>query len=61
MSPIYLSLIDIGVGFLRQYLSSLTSAKAPIEIINGIQASITALETHKNDVMSKANWEALRG
>ena len=61
MKPIYLSLLDIGLGFLNQYISSLTSSKAPAEVIAAFQAALTALQAHKSDVMSKADWEALRG
>ena len=61
MKPIYLGLLNVGLAFLRSFLSSLTDSKAPAEVIDAIQASIAALEKHKDDVMSKADWEQHRG
>jgi hypothetical protein len=61
MNELYVTLLDMGLGFLRQFIASLTKQKAPAEVIDAVQASITALEAHQNDVMSKADWEQARG
>lgn len=61
MKTLYVGLIDMGLGFLKQFIGSLTTQKAPAEVIDALQASIDALAAHKDDVMSKADWEALRG
>jgi hypothetical protein len=61
MQSLYVQLIGIGVNFLSNFISSLTTNKAPQEVLDAIQAAITALEAHKADVMSKADWESLRG
>lgn len=61
MKELYVGLLDLGLSFLRQYLTSLTKQKAPAEVIDAVQASVAALEAHQNDVLSKADWEARRG
>ena len=61
MKSVYVELINLGIGFLGTYLESLTKSKAPQEILDGVQAAITQLEAHKNDVMSAADWESQRG
>lgn len=57
---IYAQLISLGIGFLSQFLESLTSNKAPAEVIDAINAAIAALEAHKTDVINKANLESER-
>jgi hypothetical protein len=54
-------LIDLGTGLLKQLAASLTTSNVPAEIIDGISNTITALEKHKDDVITKANLEAQRG
>lgn len=54
-------LVQLGLTFLKQFLTSMTQAKAPQEVIDALQAAIVAVENHLNDVMSKADWEAQRG
>lgn len=62
MKSIYLTLIQFGLDFLRKFLDSLlANHAAPDELIDAIKAAIDALESHKNDVMSAADWENLRG
>ena len=56
----YTALIDLGIGFLQMFLSKLQT-KAPAEVVAAIQASIDALAQHKNDELTKANFEAQRG
>lgn len=56
----YLSLISLGITFLQSFLEH-TSYKLPAEIITGVQSVITALVAHKNDLLTKANFEAQRG
>ena len=57
----YLTLIDMGIQFLLQYLSGLKGAKVPAEILASIQAAIDALATHKQDVINKSNLDPMRG
>lgn len=57
----YITIIDLGIQFLLQYLSGLKGAKVPAEILASVQAAIDALATHKNDVISKSNLDSLRG
>lgn len=57
----YLTIIELGIQFLLPFLSSLKNGKAPAEILASIQAAIDALLTHKADIISKSNLEALRG
>ena len=61
MKELYVGLLSLGLSFLRQFLVNLTTNKAPAEVIDGIQASIVALEAHQNDVMTKSDWESQRG
>lgn len=60
MDP-YLLLLDLGSTFLKQFVSSLTKSNAPAQIIDAINATVNAIDEHKNDVVSKANLEAQRG
>jgi len=57
----YITLIDLGIQFLLQYLSGLKAGKVPTEIVTAIQAAIDALVAHKADIINKANLDALRG
>jgi len=57
----YLTLLDLGIQFLLQYLSGLKSGKVPVEILQAVQAAIDALVAHKQDVISKSNLDSLRG
>ena len=57
----YISLIELGIQFLLQYLSGLKSGKVPAEVLTAVQAAIDALIAHKADVINKSNLDALRG
>lgn len=57
----YLKIIEIGIQFLLPFLSSLKWGKAPAEVIASVQASLDALQTHKDDIISKSNLDSLRG
>lgn len=57
----YLSLIELGIGFLQQFLGGLKAAKAPADVLANVQAAIDSLIAHKNDIISKANLDSLRG
>lgn len=61
MQTLYVGLLQLGLTFLAQFLQSLTANKAPQEVIDAVQAAITALQAHQADVMSMADWEAQRG
>lgn len=56
----YAGLIGLGLTFLEAFLSK-TKTKLPVEVVTSIQATITALQTHYDDVVTKANLEAQRG
>ena len=60
MNP-YVVLLDLGSSFLKQFLASLTKSNAPAQIIDGLTSVVTAIDTHKDDVINKANLEAQRG
>lgn len=57
----YVTLLDLGIQFLLQYLAGLKGAKVPAELVTSIQAAIDALLQHKNDIITKANLDAQRG
>lgn len=56
-----LTILDLGIQFLTQYLSSVKSLKLPAEVAAAVQAAIDALFAHKADIISKSNLDALRG
>jgi len=56
----YLTLLDLGIGFLQNFLGGLKN-KLPAEIVASIQATIDSLAAHKDDELTKANFEAQRG
>lgn len=56
----YLELLNLGLTFLNQYLSGIKN-KLPAEVVTSVQAAITALEAHRDDIVTKANLEAQRG
>ncbi|MBZ5523571.1 MAG: hypothetical protein LAP21_15160 [Acidobacteriia bacterium] len=56
-----LNLIDLGLGLLKQLTSSVTKAQWPAKVIDALSTSISALEEHRNDVVSKAALESQRG
>lgn len=56
----YISLLGLGIGLLRTYLDGMKN-KLPAQIVAGLQASIDALEAHRQDELTKANFEAQRG
>ena len=57
----YLTLIELGISFLIPFLQGLKGSKVPAEVAQAVQAAIDALLTHKQDIISKANLDALRG
>jgi hypothetical protein len=56
----YTTIIDLGIEFLQMFLGKLGN-KLPVEVVTSIQASIDALAAHKQDELTKANFEAQRG
>lgn len=56
----YTILIDLGISFLQSYLSGLGN-KVPSQVVAAIQAAVDALNAHKADLLTKANFEAQRG
>jgi hypothetical protein len=57
----YVQLIGLGINFLSTLIGSLTANKAPQEVIDAVNAAILALQKHQADLMTKADWESLRG
>jgi hypothetical protein len=57
----YSILIDLGIALGKELLASLTKAKAPQDVLDAAGATVTALEAHKNDLITKAALEAQRG
>lgn len=57
----YITLLDVGLGFLQTFLGGLKGSKAPAEIVASVQAAIDAIFAHKQDIISKSNLESLRG
>jgi hypothetical protein len=60
-TKIYLTLLDVGIGFLQTFIGGLKGGKAPAEIIASVQSALDAIFSHKQDIINKANLEALRG
>jgi len=60
MDP-YQLLISLAFGLGKAAVTSLTKAKAPQTVIDAFQAAVDAVEAHANDVMTKDQWESLRG
>lgn len=56
----YIELIDLGLTFLQSFLGGMKN-KLPAEVVTAIQATIDALASHKQDELTKANFEAQRG
>ena len=56
----YASLIGLGLSFLETFLSK-TKTKLPAEVVTSIEATVTALQAHYDDAVTKANLEAQRG
>lgn len=61
MKELYVVLLDLGLAGLKQFIASLTTAKAPGEVIDAVRAAVAAVEAHQLDVITKADWEQLRG
>lgn len=60
MDP-YVVLLDLGSTFLKQFVGSLTKSNAPAQLIDAVTGVVTAIDAHKNDVITKASLEAQRG
>jgi hypothetical protein len=57
----YTILIDLGIALGKELVGSLTKAQAPQDVLDAVGATVSALETHKNDLITKANLEGQRG
>ena len=57
----YVTLISVALGIVKTGLDVLTHANAPKDVIDALQASYAAVEAHRNDALTKANFEAQRG
>lgn len=53
--------IQMGLALLGPLLDGLLKSSAPKQVIDAVSAAITALEAHKNDLITKAALEAQRG
>ena len=56
----YSLIIELGISFLETFLGK-TKSRLPVEIAQSLEATIAALQAHKDDVLTKANFEAQRG
>ena len=56
----WLTLLMVALNILKGVLSAATGAKLPQEIIDGIQAAITAVESVASSPVTKAQLEQLR-
>jgi hypothetical protein len=56
----YITLLDLGLGFLTQFLSGL-GKKLPANVVASVQAAIDAITAHRQDEITKAELEAQRG
>jgi len=56
-----LILIQPGLALVNSYSPTATQAKWPQTVPGAIGETVTAIETHHNDVVSKAAWTAQRG
>lgn len=56
-----ITLLDLGIQFLLPFLQSLKNGKVPAEVVAAIQAAIDAIAAHKQDLLTKANFDAQRG
>lgn len=56
-----ITLLDLGVQFLLPFLQSLKNGKVPAEVVAAVQAAIDAIAAHKQDLLTKANFDAQRG
>jgi hypothetical protein len=57
---VIIELIDLGFGFLQTFLGKLKN-NLPATVVAAVQAAADALLAHKNDLITKANFEAQRG
>ena len=56
----YTMLIDLGISFVELFLGKIKD-KAPASVLQSLQATVDALNEHKKDLLTKANFEAQRG
>lgn len=56
----YVMLLDMGLGYGKMFLEKLKS-RAPADVLSAGQAFIAAVEAHREDVLSKENFEKQRG
>ncbi len=61
MDQAYVLLLDLGIGFVKQFIASVSKNKAPQQILDAGQALLDAITAHKDDVVNKANLETQRG
>lgn len=60
MDPTTVELIDLFVSLGESFLGKLQN-KVPAELLASAQAAFDAFATHKDDELTKANFEAQRG
>ena len=54
-------LISLGFTAAQMLVSHLTKSKLPQDIIDAAQNVVDKIEAHAKDIMSKEEWESLRG
>lgn len=53
--------VSLGLKLLGVVVQTFTKAQLPQTLIDAAQAAYDAVEAHKNDLMTKQQWEDERG
>lgn len=53
--------VTLGLKLLGLVVDTFTKAQLPQVLIDAAQSAYDAVEAHKNDLMTKDQWEAERG
>lgn len=56
----YIEFIELGIGVLQMIFDKIKN-RAPSEVLDSLQASILALQAHKDDEVTAANLDAQKG
>lgn len=53
--------LSLGYDLAEALVSHFTKSKLPQELIDAAQNTVNVILAHKDDLMTKEQWEALRG
>lgn len=56
-----IAILELLLPLFGSLLGQLTKSNAPNEVTDAVQAAITALTAHKEDLITRANLESQRG